>query len=342
MNFIDNNINQERLKLYSSIKETKKIYLDTNYWIKLRDAEKNDNHIDKDLLNKLRELVKLNKCIIPISEINFWEILKQNDFNTLKESTSLIDELSKGISLIGDEERKQLEFFYFIMEKQGKKIDEDIKLVWDRLSINILYCYLFSETFDIKMISNKFRDSKSFSDILMTMKEHNNLIHFRFKDNVTYLNKNKEKYKNENKSFNQLYLSELFGYLETFESILSDFFKQLYYTSYGKKTNSKIPISDFTKLIYNGFKENKINKELPSFSIFPKLNASIRHNSLRKYKDGNDTIDFLHATAALPYFDFFFTEKELKTIINQQKLDSEYDCIVESDTVKILELLNKL
>ena len=72
------------------------------------------------------------------------------------------------------------------------------------------------------------------------------------------------------------------------------------------------------------------------------LFAAVRWNKTRKYSDGNDTFDFMHATAALPYFDFFFTENELHTIIRQIKLDVAYGCVVESDPKKVLELLHSI
>lgn len=135
----DNYITQKRLNLFNSIRTTKKIYLDTNYWIKIRDAEKNGNETDKKLLNKLKELKEFNKCIIPISEITFWEILKQSDFKTLKESANLIDFFSEGISLITDDERRELEFLIFMRKAQKKSTYEAIEMVWTKLSMNMLY-----------------------------------------------------------------------------------------------------------------------------------------------------------------------------------------------------------
>jgi hypothetical protein len=42
MNQTENYIREKRLETYKSITGYKKIYLDTNYWIKLRDAEKEE------------------------------------------------------------------------------------------------------------------------------------------------------------------------------------------------------------------------------------------------------------------------------------------------------------
>ena len=52
-------------------------------------------------------------------------------------------------------------------------------------------------------------------------------------------------------------------------------------------------------------------------------------------------MDFLHVTASLPYFDFFFTEKELRSIINKHKLNEKYKCLVLSNINDVLETLEK-
>lgn len=343
----ENYIKQKRLDLYNSIKATKKIYLDTNYWIKLRDAEKNGNQTDKKLFDKLKELVKLKKCILPISEITFWEILKQSDFKTLKDSATLIDEFSNGISLISDEERRQLEFLIFLRKAQKKSTYESIELVWTKLSMNMLYNNLPQpEQYDLKIKFIEFLESITFFDMVTIMEEKKIFKPFYFKDNVDFLNEAKEKYKNENKSFKQLFLSELGGYIDCFKDSLNQTMEQMYYWEHGKHITetekSTIDQNGLKNMMYNLFRLNKVTTEFPTFSILPELSASVRWNQSRKYVDGNDTIDFLHATSALPYFDFFFTEKELRTIICQRKLDTSYNCIVESDTNKILDLLDTL
>lgn len=347
MNSTGNYIKQKRLDLYNSIKTTKKIYLDTNYWIKLRDAEKSGNLNDKKLLDKLKELVKRGKCIMPISEITFWEILKQSDFKTLKDSATLIDNFSKGISLITDDERRELEFLVFMRRTQNKPIHESVELVWTKLSMNMLYNNLPQpDQFELKIKFLEFLESITFFDMVTMMEK--NKIHepFYFKDNIDFLNEAKEKYKDENKSFKQLFLSELGGYIDCFKETLNQAMEQMYYWETGKQITEteKLAIdqNSLKNMMYNLFRLNKVTTEFPTFSILPELSASIRWNQSRKYVDGNDTIDFLHATSALPYFDFFFTEKELRTIICQRKLDASYNCIVESDTMKILNHLDTL
>ena len=113
-----------RLQLGSEIKDIKKIYLDTNYWLELRDADlcrsRKESFIN--LLSLLKNAVKSGKVICPISDENFYEILLQSDPKTLKASIRLIDELSRGVALISTNERIQFEVLSFLHStRKGKE-----------------------------------------------------------------------------------------------------------------------------------------------------------------------------------------------------------------------------
>lgn len=347
MNKFNKYLQQKQVEIGKSISNQKIIYLDINYWIKIRDQAKKQNFKDRILFDKLTKLVETNKCIIPVSEITFYEILKQSDINSLKDSANLIDKLSRGISIVSESERRHLEFVNFVREKTGGTMLNLQETVWTKLSLNILYKVFLKH--DPNMLSNDFIDflsNLSFDKMIIQLQSTGNLTPFKFKDDVDSLNIAKEKYKTENKTFNEMYLSELGGYLEVFETDLNDSMEYVFFLDYGRfptdKEKENINPRHCRNMIYNLSKYNKLKNELPSFRIFPELNASIRWNKDRKYKDGNDTLDFLHTSSALPYFDFFFTERELKTIIVQQKLDKLYNCKVESKETEILKILDSI
>lgn len=334
---------KKQIDFGNSIRNCKKIYLDINFWVKLRDQE---TDADKELFNKLEELVADNKCVLPISETIFYEILKQNDVSALKKMANVISKFSKGISIVSDQERQQLEFINFVHAKTQKPIFDMRVCVWTKISINIIYNMLIR--FEPEKADNRFIDfleDISFEKII-TLADNPNFKPFKFKDNVAFLNKAKEKYKDENKSFKQMYLSELGGYLETFDGDFIKYMDDIYFLETGKHLTSeekeKVHFTNWSLCIYNLVKLNKIKTALPSFTIFSELNASIRWNKDRKYSDGNDTFDFMHATAALPYYDYFFTEKELKTIIEQRKLDKIYNCVVLSEVNTVIKELESI
>lgn len=349
MLLINEYIKKHRLEIFSLIKDKSIIYLDTKFWLILRDQNRETNPEKRLLLDKILELSDSGKCVFPISEISFWEFLKQKDIVTLKETVTLVDRLSQGITIINTDERYVLELEHFFLTKSKKETYEIKELIWTKLHFILGYNFISG----LKLES----EQKSFFDFLtiLTLEKvfsiansnNINLKTFEFKDDIELLNSEKEKYMNDNKSYKQMFLSELGGHLDLHEHIFDDVIYSIYCKEKNLVPNDSRNIErdenkNFKNLVYRGFENGSITDELPVFRIVPELYASVRWNTGRKYKDGNDTMDFLHASFALPYCDYFFTEHELKTIITQTKLDVLYVCQVESRPKIILEILEKI
>ncbi|MBV2196982.1 MAG: hypothetical protein KUL78_10835 [Flavobacterium sp.] len=263
MNQFNKYLQQKQVEIGKSISNHKIIYLDTNYWIKLRDQAKKENSKDRVLFDKLTELVESNRCIIPVSEITFYEILKQSDINSLKDSASLIDNLSKGISIVSESERRHLEFVNFVRGKTGGTTLNLQETIWTKLSINILYKVFLKH--DPNMLTKDFIDFLSilsFDKIIDKLQATGILTQFKFKDDVVALNIAKEKYKTENKTFNEMYLSELGGYLEVFETDLNDSMEYVFFLDYDRfptdKEKENINPRHCRNMIYNLSKYNKL------------------------------------------------------------------------------------
>lgn len=97
-------IKADRLKLADSLLNKTRIYLDTNYWIKLRDQALSNDLENQKLLNLTTVLVNERNCIFPISQITFLEVCKQTDLHTRSKTFEIIDRLSGGYSTITIEE----------------------------------------------------------------------------------------------------------------------------------------------------------------------------------------------------------------------------------------------
>ena len=80
---------------------------------------------------------------------------------------------------------------------------------------------------------------------------------------------------------------------------------------------------------------------LPSLDIGAMLHAKIRWNKTQKYKQG-DMDDIRHAITALPYYEYFFTERSLHNMIKECKYDEKYSCKVISQNTEILNLLESI
>jgi len=343
---IDEYIKNQRLESYKIVQNRKIIYLDNKYWVLISKQNRETNPAKRLFLDKVQKLSESGKCIFPISEITFFELLKYHNNDGLKQTIAIVDKLSKGISIINIDERKQLEFSHFYNKNLGKEVHKSKELVWTKLVFILGYdklSLLPTESLQ-KSFYNLINNKPLFEIVNELIKDDN--ISFSYKDDVDTLNKNKIKYANENKSFEQMFFSELAGYLGLCGNSFKDAVVHIFHKEKGYfPTDSEIELIDENKLInlvYQSFKNKKITDELPIFRIIPELFASLRWDKERKYKDGNDTFDILHASFALPYCDYFFTEDELCNKIIQRKLNEIYNCEVMSKTNDILNVLNTI
>ena len=347
-----------RLQLGEEIKNCKKIYLDTNYWLELRNVilgrQENKNFVK--LLELLHNGVEAGKLICPISDENFYEILLQSDPSTLSASASLIDDLSKGVALLSTEERIKFEIRYFIHSTtKGKNpvYPPDI-YVWSKVSHIYGAPYptltLFSPEEEL-VLKKAFCDQMwlcSLTDMIKELGMENILSMPKYNDISEKLNKSKIKYANENNSFKQLFLSEIAGVIDIFHHLFEEASVYLFEKEKGYKpateevaaTNSGKQIAN---LIYHAFKKNKLGSFLPTLVIGAGLHASVRQDVNRKFKT-NDMSDFRHAQAALPYFDYFLTEHSLRDLVSRNNIgfDKKYKCKVLSDPDQAVECVTKI
>lgn len=352
------------LELGQKMAAIKKIYLDTKFWIYLRDAElKVYEAFNEDvkfeeistLLNLLKKLRKSNSIICPISVPIFCEILKNKKEDKLITIIKLIDELSGGICIKNFNHRAFVEFIcFFCSRSQLRDACYPAKnIVWTKLSLALGGSPPDKTAFpkELELIIQKaFLDQRweaNFSDIYNTMGFEKIILFGEMENNTNELNFGKIKYAGEYSTFEELLNIELEGIIVSYRSEISKALRTLNKKlGGGTLTDSYIEKSEeekkFENLLYCATKDNKARDELPSLYIPAALHASIRWDKSRKYKS-NDSLDLLHAASALPYFEFFFTENSLKELVSKKSLGLTdlYNCCVLSKPVDIIEVLIK-
>lgn len=108
---IDEYVHDQHRDWGRSIVERERVYLDTRFWILLREVHLGRKH-DSDLsslLSVLRARTAGREIICPISENTFHEILRQQDPKTRAATAELVDELSEGACLIPMVDRLEYE-----------------------------------------------------------------------------------------------------------------------------------------------------------------------------------------------------------------------------------------
>ena len=337
-------LNERRLQLGKSIADKHKVYLDTKYWLLLRDnklGRLNDPSVAQ-LLDLLQEAVRSGRVICPISADVFAEILKQTDPMTRRCSAELIDTMSCGITLVSPQERCRMEILHFVQTNGQIKTNCHPLAICVWTKIPHTFGLIIPSDTPFSLVEEK-DIQKACLDRLwnMTLSE---MLHIKEPD-ATFdfprmhgisdeLNEGKIAHADENRTFNEMYLSELGGLLD---GLKPDFAEMMVYL-FQQKTGLEARLDEATagdglqmliNAIYHGFRMNRLTTELPSIRINATLHAAIRCNGNQKYKP-NDLHDISHAVAALPYCDTFLTEKSLKHLLTRRDLalDDLYGCRV--------------
>lgn len=310
-----------------------RIYLDTNYWIELQKQAEKDNPEEQKLLKLAYRLIDDKKAIFPISEITFWEILKQSDFHSRSKTFEIIDRLSGGFTTLKLEDLIYLQVKDFIDDKQGKPVKNLIELIWTKIS-------LLQSGDNYPKEFQSFLANTPFS-ILHSIFGRN-LKTFTWSQDIDLLNQECLNNQDQHSNSKDLFLTEIFGILDAQRPKIEQVMFDNYSNETGRQVNEEErKVSNLTGMIYECYKQNKITTELPHFTITADLYSAVRWNKGQRF-DRNHTLDFLHASCALPFFHYFFTENQLCTLIHQRKLDKRFSCKVESKPNKVIELLSSL
>lgn len=334
----------ETALLSKEINQKVKIYLDTKYWVDICNATL-DKKVDNEILevySKLKKGVKENKIICPISLPIYLEVLSQKDSTTLNQTAKIIDELSQGYILKNDLLELELsEFFFKILDINLNQDDSENH--WGYIA-NIFGIAIFQDDFPMqKKYFEKLKKIK-LSNIIGQKKY---IEKFSYNNSLININKfqdDKINYSNEHNTFEELYHSEVSGMIKEQKEIIILVYKSIIEN---KAISENIEIDknyDYTSvvnLIYNLFVKKKINNSLASIDISAMLHAKLRWNKTQKYKKG-DLIDIMHATSALAYYDYFFTEKSLYSMINECKYDKKYNCTIQCKNEEVIKNLKNI
>ena len=341
------------LSLGKWVSSKKIVYLDTKFWLILRDVSlSRDVSLDSKMLyDNIVALAKAEVCIFPISEDIFLEIIRQSDSSTLNETIRLIDLLSFSVSMIGFEERINLEYKYFTSHVEGKTLHDCSELVWTKLFYTLGFIIPIIEGSIGRISQQEFIDytwSISMAKIISTIKENGDTPPIKMRFCPDRMNDGKFKHAHENKSFKQMFLSELAGALDAYQEIFLNSIIEMYESTTGMSINqSDIENPEFARplmnMIYNVFRLNKDKNHFSTLRITSGLHAAVRWDTNQRFQE-NDYHDFRHAASAILYCDYFFTEKRLAHLVTQKitGYDKQYNCNVQSSVYGANKVLSEL
>ena len=352
-------IKRKILSLGESISALTKVYLDTKFWVDLRNVALGRS-IDanlRPLLDLLRSLVASGRVICPISTEIFLEIFRQSDPTTLAASVRLIDQLSHGICLLNEHERIGTETGHFFRTYSGgtDKIYPLKHLVWTKVAYvfglvtpNYTNEDLKSQGLDVAL-QKVFFDEMWQTDLSDFLVVSNGKLRMPDMPDISgSLNDGKLSNLQEYTSFHDLFLIELKGVLDICRPIFADVMRAIYQGDTGKTPTDQEIAADksgdwIANAIYECFRLGKVSDELPILRVGSSLHAAVRWDVSRKYKR-NDCADFRHATAAVPYYDYFLTERSLSLLLSDgnMKLRDYFGCVALPDAEGAFAVLSGL
>jgi len=358
METIDEYIKMLKIQLGSEMSKRKLIYLDLNFWINLRKCAANEK-VEDDFYrfyNLLLPLVEKQKVLCPISHSVFSELLKQNDLDSRIKTAKVIDLFSNSVTLIFEFEREELELQYYIRQKLLNEsfLTPIEQYVWVKIPYILGVAIPYNDNVDaetqkeIQFKCFKYSWTITLEEMMRNYLRNSVLPFLDTSQRAAKLNEGKFAHSDEMKSLSNLFKMELRGALSIIIEVVNDYFKILsknkpeILSLLSSKLDIKSP-KEFCNKIEGDILKDKIGKYLPDIYINTCIHTLMRWDKDRQFK-ANDIYDFEHARAALPYFQYFFTEGPLKHMlsIKPYELSKKYNCIVENDIKKINKILLKM
>lgn len=312
-----------RIEIGNVVMKKYRIYLDTKYWVYMREALTEKATITQtEIYRRLKNLVKKEVVICPLSPHIFYELMNIGDEEKRLKMAQVMDELSQQVCFISPLNIVGQELLSFVRlcqtKAENKPIFNPAKYVFTKVPFVMGEMYPTIQGLsnhqmnDIRIKFFDYLSKITLVEMLKTMKGDFPL--WDRKNLIAKLNQGKDDNQDWN-SFHEVFMHEIAGILDVVKDEMEKLWIYLYENDAGgsvasEEVHKSESVRLFSNSIYNSFDQNKINKELPFFHINASLYAFIRYNKMQRYKE-NDLIDFSHVAWALPYCNAFFTEKPL-------------------------------
>ena len=339
----------QRRALADRMAPVKRVYLDTNYWLFLRDVRdgrpRSSTH--RLLYEKLATLVASGRVVCPASDTVIYEVFRQSDPNTRLATATIIDELSGGIALQGTFQRARTEILHFLRSQRESQhsLYPLSDWVWTHPCWILGEIYPVPENRPIDLQNSlqigfyAYLAKLGIVDLVNRLGEAPGIEMGTFFDQLAErLTAGKLYHSGEIRSRKQMFLTEIAGALDAHREDIAGALAHVRDVG----AVSADDVNAEIRLIVEMFRTDRIGPALPFFNIQAGLHAVFRWNRDQKFKP-NDWNDHLHAAAALPYCDLLLTERTLARTIASPALryDALYNTRVCSDPKEALQSLDQ-
>lgn len=344
----------ERLQRQLGLKLTSRqaIYLDTRYWIFLRDVVlgRPQKPAHTQLLSRLRQRVLSGAVFCPISSATFAELLSQTVPASRLITAGIVDELSLGVALRHETARVHTEIFYLLCQAELSHLPPLRSTAWTKVAYVLGAHYPTMTAFgpeDERMLQKAFTDhlwGARLSDMVPMLGDAPDVGFGATAERLNALNR---EHAADVKSFRETYLAEISGTLDLFVPYATDVVQQHFPPTARPTPTQQADRASLERAIYttlvDSARSTRAAEALPTLHAQAMCFAAIRYDQRRRLK-GNDLLDFHHAVGALAYCNAFFTDRPLSVLLtsNPLALHKSYPCAVTSDKNEALALVESL
>lgn len=321
------------------------IYLDTCYWIHLRDARRGVGGLRiAELLGRLQGAVRSGHAFCPISESTVFELLKQSDPVSRAETARLMDELSLGVAILGGQARIGTELAHFIHGHAPAAYWRELHplrhLVWTRGAAVMGIRTPSIPGLDLDSALSLQRKTVdrlwSHTSIAELTAEHAGWPEDDddFVGLTNEMNRDVAEHQAELRSFQHACRIEAAGAADVCGDLVMEIVADLA-AAHGEPVEA--PGTDgwaearnrWRGLLAEALRKGPSRHQLRSMHVAAALHAAFRWNAGQQFAP-NDLYDFEHAGAALAHCQAFFTERPLWQTVTAGHvgLDRMFDCAV--------------
>jgi len=300
------------------------MYLDTSWWIELLNVRlgRSSNRQHEELLLRLQSLVQSGHLICPLGEGVFLELLKQVDVGTRTATALLMDEMSAAVTIIDSRRRLRIEATHFLLTKSAVA-KPPLERVWTKAGFvlgnrKIAFAGISEEEQSARdKACLDMRWSLRLSELLDDSDPPFDREDLTLRRGAERITDRTRAYAHEVTKFTEVFLAEVGGYIDLHGEELGAALEEIERATRGGSATSAARQQEIREsarhMFYNLFRYRKIGNSLPTIRIHGGLYAMNRWLRNRPFSH-HDYYDIANASAALPYCDYFLTEKHLATI----------------------------
>jgi hypothetical protein len=347
--------------LGKSIDNRAAIYLDTRYWLILRDVRRGEYGASGvELLDRLRAAVQAGCVFCPISESTIFELFKQSDPSSRAETAQLVDELSLGVAILGSRERMGTELAHFIhshaAQPTGVELHPIRHLVWTKgagvMGIRVPVPRRLDTQVALeiqrKFVERLWHGTTATELLAGDAAWRNDDEDDDFSGLTRQLNADVAAHKDSLATFKSALAAEIDGVVDvlgdTAMAIVVDLARRQGEEPSTQGSDAWRALRNaWCNLLAAALRKAGPRQQLRSMYVGAALHAAFRWNKGQKF-DSNDLYDFEHASAALAHCQAFFTERPLWQMVtaNHITLDRLFGCRVIWDLDEAIAVLADL